>query len=132
MKTHTEHQIVMYNGVPVAAVIPYAEYIALMDGVAGFGEEREESLPSDADIEDARQDRETIPHEVMGFIINQKMSPARAWREHLGLTQAQVGARMGVNQATYAKMESGKTTPRVATLKNIAQALGVQYSQLDL
>jgi DNA-binding XRE family transcriptional regulator len=131
MKTHTEHQIVVYNGAPVAAVIPYAEYLALMDRAGNPPEESEELPLSDAEIEEARKDNQTIPHEVMGFIVNQKMSPAHAWREHLGLTQAEVAARMGVKQATYARMESGKTLPRVATIKSIAQALGIQFPQLD-
>jgi transcriptional regulator with XRE-family HTH domain len=38
---------------------------------------------------------------------------------------------MGVKQATYARMESGKALPRVTTVKNIAQAFGIQYSQLE-
>jgi DNA-binding XRE family transcriptional regulator len=131
MKTHTEHQIVVHNGIPVAAVIPYAEYLALIDRATDSAEESEDPLLSDADIEEAIQDNQTIPHEVMGFIVNKKISPIRAWREHLGLTQAAVAARMGVNQATYARMESGKSLPRVATIKNIAQALGIRYSQLN-
>jgi DNA-binding XRE family transcriptional regulator len=131
MKAHTEHQIVMYDDIPVAAVIPYADYLALMDRAEGSAEESAEPLLSDADIEDARRDNQTIPHEVMGFIVNKKMSPIRAWREHLGLTQAETAARMGVKQATYARMESGRTLPRTATVKRIAQALGIQYSLLD-
>jgi DNA-binding XRE family transcriptional regulator len=131
MKTHTEHHIVVHNGIPVAAVIPYVEYLALMDKAAESGDDCDEPLLSDAELEDVRQDRWTIPHEVMGFIVNKKMSPIRAWREHLGLTQAEVAARMGVKQATYARMESGKALSRVTTVKNIAQALGIHYSQLD-
>jgi DNA-binding XRE family transcriptional regulator len=130
MKTPTDHQIVMHDGIPIAVVIPYVEYLALIDG---FGATKEEEPPlADADIEAVRQDKHTLPHEVMGFIINKKMTPIRAWREYLGMTQADVAARMGVTQATYAKMESGKTSPRVATLKNIALALDIHYFQLDL
>jgi hypothetical protein len=54
----------------VAAVIPYAEYLVLMDSAEGSAEEGDALIPSHADIEEVRQDRQIIPHEVMGFIVN--------------------------------------------------------------
>jgi DNA-binding XRE family transcriptional regulator len=130
MKTHINHQIVTHNGIPVAAVVPYAEYLALFDGKPGDATDQE-YIPTDAEIEAARQDKYTIPHEVMGFIIKKKMTPIRAWREHLGLTQEEVATRMAVSQSAYARMERGHAVPRIATLKSIAKAMGINYSQLD-
>lgn len=130
MKTPTNHQIVTHNGIPVAAVVPYAEYLTLFDGKPD-DTSKQEHVPTDAEIEAARNDTYPIPHEVMGFIIKKKMTPIRAWREHLGLTQAEVAARMTISQSAYARMERGQATPRIATLKGIAKAMGIHYSQLD-
>ena len=127
MKKHTEHQIVTHNGIPVAAVIPYPEYLRLFDK----GDEQD-NIPTDAEIEEARADTYTIPHEVMALIVKKQMTPIRAWREHLGLTQDEVAARMTITQPAYARMESGKVTSRLATLKSIAAAMGIHHSQLDL
>jgi DNA-binding XRE family transcriptional regulator len=130
MKTHTKHQIVTHNGIPVAAVVSYAEYLTLFDGQPNSAAEEEDIL-TDAEVETARNDMHTIPHEVMGFVIKKKMTPIRAWREHLGFTQEEIATRMGISQSAYARMERGQAAPRIATLKNIAEAMGVHYSQLD-
>ena len=130
MRTHTSHQIVTHNGIPVAAVVPYAEYLTLFDGDPDNAAE-EEYIPTDAEIEAARNDQYTIPHEVVGLIVKRSMTPVRAWREHLGLTQEAVAARMEISQSAFARMERGQAVPRMATLKKIAQAMGLHYSQLD-
>jgi transcriptional regulator with XRE-family HTH domain len=52
-----------------------------------------------------------------------------AWRDHLGLTQAEVAGRVGITQAAYAQMERVKQ-PRKATLEKVAAALGLEVEQL--
>jgi len=113
MNTPTSHQILNHNGKPAYAVIPYAEYLHLMEHTG------------------ARPDEEvTLPHEVVKMSILGGMSLIRAWREHLGLTQEEVAKRMGITQPAYAKIESGKTQPRIATCKRLAEAMGVEWEQL--
>lgn len=54
-----------------------------------------------------------------------------AWRLHLGLTQAEVAARMGITQSTYAVMESRASgRHRRQTLLRLAVALGLSLRQL--
>lgn len=48
----------------------------------------------------------------------------RAVREHLELSQAELGARMGVSQATVSAFESGESEPRLSTVRRYAHALG--------
>ena len=71
-----------------------------------------------------------LPLEVSKIANLEDKSLVRAWREHLALTQAQVAARMEVSRAAYAQMESKTTRLRVATLKKIAAALGVEWEQV--
>ena len=80
---------------------------------------------------DGRPDEEvTLPHEVVKMSTLGGMSLIRAWREHLELTQEEVARRMGITQSAYAKIESGKTQPRMTTCKRLAAAMNVEWEQL--
>jgi DNA-binding XRE family transcriptional regulator len=113
LNTPTSHQILTYNGRPAFAVIPYSEYLQLMEHT------------------EIRPDEEvTLPHEVVKMSTIGGMSLIRAWREHLALTQEEVARRMSISQPAYAKLEGGKTRPRIATCKRLAAAMGVEWEQL--
>ncbi|RKE35279.1 helix-turn-helix protein [Paraburkholderia sp. BL23I1N1] len=94
------------DGKPVFVVMPYADY------VARYGAERG-----------------LIPHEVVSRTVD-GAPPARAWREHLGLTQADVAAKLGITQSAYAQQENGQRL-RKSTREKIAGALGITAEQLD-
>jgi DNA-binding XRE family transcriptional regulator len=96
------------KGKPAFAVIPYAEYISL-----------------------TRQSAPTIPNAVVNKVINKDMTPIRAWREHLGLTQTEVARRLGISQSAYAQQEA-KEPVRKSTREKIAKALGVVPEQLAI
>ncbi|MDE2396166.1 MAG: helix-turn-helix transcriptional regulator [Burkholderiales bacterium] len=49
-----------------------------------------------------------------------------AARARAGLTQAEVAARMGTDQSTIARLESGKRSPSLRTLQRYAEALGAR------
>lgn len=98
------------DGKPEYVVIPYDQYIA---------ERRAEKL----------RDPETIPHEVVSRTVD-GATPVRAWREHLGFTQAQVAAKLGITQGAYAQQE-GSDKLRRSTREKIAAALGIFPQQLD-
>lgn len=70
-----------------------------------------------------------IPHEVVSATVD-GASPMKAWREHLGLTQAEVARRLGVSQVAYAQTE-GVAHPRKATVARVAAALKITVEQLD-
>ncbi len=107
----TEHQIIRGpDGSPLYALVPWGEYEAVFEG--------------------RPDDEVTIPHEVVELVHLQGLSMIRAWREHKGLSQRVVAGRMGISQPAYAKMEARDASPRVATLKKIAAALGVEWEQL--
>lgn len=107
----SEHQIIKApDGTPLYALVPWEEYEEQFGG---------------------RPDEEVlIPHEVVVLVHLHDKPMIRAWREHLGLSQRVVAGRMGVSQPAYAKMEAKGAKPRVATLKKIAAAFGVQWEQI--
>ncbi|GAP35194.1 DNA-binding protein [Piscinibacter sakaiensis] len=65
----------------------------------------------------------------MNLAFERGVSPMAAWREHFGLTQAELAGRIGITQAAYAQMERVKQ-PRRATLEKVATALGLELEQL--
>jgi len=108
MNTRTDVQIIHgRDGAPAFVVMPYADWLASRD-----------------------RDNSLVPNEVVNFTFDNDWTPMRAWREHLGLTQADVAKRVGISQAAYAQMEN-VAKPRPGTLKKIALALGLAVEQLD-
>jgi DNA-binding XRE family transcriptional regulator len=69
-----------------------------------------------------KQNAPTIPNAVVNKVINKDMTPIRAWREHLGLTQTEVARRLGISQSAYAQQEAKEPV--------IAKALGIAPEQL--
>ena len=70
-----------------------------------------------------------MPNSVVNRVFEDEVTPAKAWREYLRLTQADVAARMGLTQAAYAQTEAAKR-PRKTTLQKLAGALGLSIDQL--
>jgi predicted transcriptional regulator len=70
-----------------------------------------------------------VPNEVVTLAYERGLSPIAAWREHFALTQAEVAARIGITQVAYAQMQRAKQ-PRKATLKKVAEAIGLEAEQL--
>ena len=113
MVTPTNEQIIAQRGKPMLTVIPYADYLA------AFG---------DAFINKPTV-KDTVPHEVMRYVLREDYSLARAWREYLGLTQDEVAAKMDITQSALAQIEMS-SKPRKATRQKLAQALGINVEQL--
>lgn len=94
------------SGAPAFVVIPYDEYIA-----------------------SRTQEGSLIPNEVISRTVD-GATPVRAWREYLGLTQAEAASRLGISQSAYAQQENSERL-RKASLEKIAEALGISQEQLD-
>lgn len=109
MTVHTDSVQILNDakGQPAFAVIPIADYQALVRG-------KEPGIPAD----------------VAELAIENDISAARAWREYLGLTQAEVASRIKITQGAYAQLESKKKISKKSRIK-IAAALDINESQLD-
>lgn len=94
------------HGQPAFAVIPYAEFIRRYAQSEGL-----------------------IPHEVVSATVD-GVSPMKAWREYLRLTQADVAERLAISQSALAQLETS-VNPRQSTLRRVAKALGITAAQLD-
>ena len=107
MNEHIEFQTIKgENGEPAFVVVPYADFVKLYTHKEGL-----------------------IPHDVVSATVD-GATPMKAWREYLGLTQAEVAARLDITQAAFAQLETS-AHPRKSTLRRVAGALGLALEQLD-
>ena len=110
MSKPTDVQIINdTNGKPAFAVIPYGQYQRQIK----------------------RTKKMLTPHAVVKKIFIEEMSAARAWREHLGLTQQAVAERLGVSQSAYAQQEASSHL-RKSSREKIAAALGIDAELLEV
>ncbi|MDO9263586.1 MAG: helix-turn-helix transcriptional regulator [Desulfosalsimonadaceae bacterium] len=115
MKTYTDYQTIDYNGKPAFVLIPWEEF------------KRVQNL-----LEADKACATGIPQEVVEAHVLNSVPMIRAWREYMGITQGELAARMDVSQAAIAKLERPLAKPRAATLRKIANALGISLAQLDV
>ena len=111
MSAHTEYQVIEHNGAPAFVLVPVAQFDAIRP------------------LLDRAATGNTIPHAVVEAHIVGEVPMVRAWREHLGLTQAQVAERADMAQASVARIERGESAPRAATLAKLAAAMGLTVEQ---
>ena len=113
MKSHTNNLTILRDshGQPAFVILPVEEYECLVDK--------------------KRKEADYVPAEVIERMFLDNVSPVRAWREHLGLSQATVADRMGITQSAYSKIEIKPVIKQQTRIK-LAKALGIFEEQLDL
>lgn len=75
-----------------------------------------------------------VPDPVVKLAFDEGMSPAKAWRTHLGFTQEEVATALGITQSAHAQLEvsaSPGRRSRRSSRERIAKALGISAGQLD-
>ena len=113
MSTHIKPQIIISEGKPAFAVIPWKEYQTLLNHTA------EENTDSHI----------LFPHEVVKANARGDCL-IKAWREYLGFTQLEIAEKTGMKQSAIARIESSQTLPRKSTLKKIAEVMEIDIEQL--
>ena len=104
-------QIIEQGGKPAFAVIPWEDYQSLVKGV----------VQDESDV--------WFPHEVVKANVRGD-SLVKAWREYLGMTQAELAAKAGIKQPALTRIEKIDANPRKTTLIRLAEAMGLTVEQL--
>jgi DNA-binding XRE family transcriptional regulator len=112
MNALIEPQVIKQGEKPAFAVIPWEVYQELVKNY----------VPDESDV--------WFPQEVVEANVVRGDSLLKAWREYLGLTQAEVAKRAKMSQPAYAKIEKPGTNPRTTTLRKLSKALGISLEQL--
>jgi DNA-binding XRE family transcriptional regulator len=119
-------QVIERAGKPEWAVLPYDEYLALVEQI--------EMLQDIRDVERIKArlesgEEELLPSELV-FALLEGGNPLRLWREYRNLTQAQLAALAGISVPYLSQIETGKRDPSTRTLAALAQALHVAVDDL--
>ena len=112
MSEPTDPQVIMLNGRPAFAVVPWGEYEKLIRFRDNAG----------SDI--------WFPQSVVEANAVREESLVKAWREYFGLTQKELAKRAGIQQPALARLEAGTSKPRASTLKKLAKAMDLSIAQL--
>ena len=121
-----EIQIIERDGKPEWAILPYEEYLKLIEQAELLEDIRDFDEISAA-IE--RGDEELIPAEVVNAILDCR-NPIKVWREFRGLTQQQLANIVRISKPYLSQIEAGKRAGTTDVLAAIAKALDVSLEQV--
>lgn len=118
-------QLILKEGQPEYAVLPYALYTQLVDDA--------EMLQDIREYDEAKQalatGEELIPAHVPYAIIDGK-NPIQVWREYRGLTQQKLAQAAGISASYLSQIETGKREGTTAVLQAIAHALDLMLDDV--
>ena len=121
-----EIQIIERDGKPEWAILPYEDYLHLIEQAELLEDIRDFDSISAA-IE--RGDEELIPAEVVNAILDGQ-NPIKVWREYRGLTQQQVADAIQISKPYLSQIETGKRTGTTDVLSAIAEVLNISLEQI--
>ena len=121
-----EIQIIERDGKPEWAVIPYNEYLELVEQAELLEDIRDFDRLS---TEVASGEEELIPSEVVDALLDGE-NPIKVWREYRGQTQQQLADTAGISKPYLSQIETGKRKGTVDILSAIAKALDVSLDDL--
>ncbi len=120
-------QIIERDGKPEYAVLPYNDYLALLE------------LAEDVrDAEDAKKavhelfsgEDEAIPAEIAHRLIARNEHPLKIWREYREFTQEALGGAAGIGKSYISQIEAGSKPGSARVLKVLAGVLRVDMEDL--
>jgi len=120
-------QIIEREGKPEYAVLPYDEYLKLIELVEDV---RDLADAKKATRELANGEDEAIPVEVVNRLVAGHDHPLKIWREYRQLTQEVLGTTAGVGKSYISQIESGSKSGSAKVLKVLAGALQVDMDDL--
>ncbi len=119
-------QLIERNGKPEWAVLPYEEYLHLVEQAEMLEDIRDYDAAKAA-IE--RGEDELIPSEVVFAILDGK-NPIKVWREFRDLTQQQLAEAVGISKPYLSQIETGKRRGTTEVITAIAKALNISVDEL--
>jgi DNA-binding XRE family transcriptional regulator len=119
-------QVIERNGKPEWAVLPYEDYLQLV--------EQAEMLQDIQEFDRARAavdsgEDEVLPAEVVYALVDGE-NPVRVWREFRQLTQQQLAEQIGISVPFLSQIETGKRKASTKVLAGLAKTLRVALDDL--
>jgi DNA-binding XRE family transcriptional regulator len=114
-------QIIEKDGKPAFAVLPYSDYLRLLEAAEDAADARFIKA-----FDASREER--VPAEVVDRLLAGE-NPLRVWREYRRLTQDQLADKAGVSKPYLSQIETGERAGS-AVLPRIAAALDLTVDEL--
>ena len=119
-------QLIERNGKPEWAVLPYEEYLHLVEQAEMLEDIRDYDAAKAA-IE--RGEEELIPSEVV-FAILDGGNPIKVWREFRDMSQQQLAEIAGISKPYLSQIENDKRRGTTEVITTIAKALKISVDEL--
>ena len=119
-------QLIERNGKPEWAVLPYEEYLHLIEQAEMLEDIRDYDAAKAA-IE--RGEEELIPSEIV-FAILDGENPIKVWRKFRQLTQQQLAEEVGISKPYLSQIETGKRRGTTEVITTIAKVLDISIDEL--
>lgn len=119
-------QIIERDGKPEWAVLPYNEYLVLLEQIAMLEDIRDFDAAKAA-LESGED--ELIPSEVVYAILDGE-NPVKVWREFRGLTQQQLADAAKISKPYLSQIETGKRKGSTVVLSALAKVLHVTLEEV--
>ncbi len=118
-------QLILKEGQPEYAVVPYEMYTQLVDDA----EMLEDIRDFDEAMKRIEEGEELVPMELVVAIF-EGGHPIKVWREYREMTQPELAKKAGISAAYLSQIESGKRTGSTDVLKAIAEALNLMLDDI--
>ena len=118
-------QLILKEGQPEYAVIPYETYMRLVEDAEMLTDIRD----YDTAWQSVAKGEELVPAEVVYALLDGG-NPIRVWREHRGLSQAELATRAGISASYLSQLESGKRAGTTEVLAALGTVLGLTLDDL--
>jgi DNA-binding XRE family transcriptional regulator len=119
-------QLILKEGQPEYAVLPYDLYLQLVEDAEMYQDIRDydEALARIASGEE-----ELIPSAVTYALLDGE-NPVKVWREYRGMTQQALAESAGISTSYLSQIETGKREGKTAVLQAIAHALNLTLDDI--
>ena len=121
-------QLIKQGEEPEWAVIPYAEYLRLVEQ-AEMLQDIQEYDAARAALD--RGDEELVPGEVVDALLS-GANPIQVWRKYRGKTRQELAVQVGISVPYLSQLETNKRTGSLEVLSAIAQALHIALEDLSI
>jgi DNA-binding XRE family transcriptional regulator len=120
---------------PVMTKSPKGDEIVILsrdeyDRLIAAGEDATDARTAHRVIDDVASGAETVLSESELEEFLEAKTPLAFWRKRRGMTQASLAKATGLAQGFLSEIESGQKPGTPATLKKIAEALGIKIDDL--
>jgi predicted transcriptional regulator len=119
-------QVIKQNGQPEWAVLPYKDYLELVEQAEMLDDIREYDAAMQAI---ASGTEELIPASVV-FALADGANPIKTWREYRKLSQRQLAETVCISVPFLSQLETGKRKASLDVITGLASALQVDVDDL--